>query len=89
MTSEESKGGKGEKLVEIDTDLSWDHEGLRPLPKAHKDRLNGSPKPPRVPKVPKVEKNNEGTFKKKCPSFREDYKKGNTQNLSQKKMKLE
>ena len=76
MTSEESKGGKGEKSVEIDTDLSWDHEGLRPLPKAHKDRLNGSPKPPRVPKGPKVERNNEGTFKKECPSFREDYKEG-------------
>ena len=39
MTSEESKGGKGEKSMEVDTDLSWDHEGLRPLPKAHKDRL--------------------------------------------------
>ena len=76
MTSEESKGGKGEKSVEIDTDLSWDHEGLRPLPKSHKDRLNGSPKPPRVPKGPKVERNNEGTFKKECPSFREDYKEG-------------
>ena len=76
MTSEESKGGKGEKSVEIDTDLSWDHEGLRPLPKAHKDRLNGSPKPPRVPKGPRVERNNEGTFKKECPSFREAYKEG-------------
>ena len=43
MTSEESKGGKGEKLVEVDTDLSWDHEGLKPLPKSHKDRLNESP----------------------------------------------
>ena len=64
MTSEESKGSKGEKLVEVDTNLSWDHEGLRPLPKSHKDRLNGSPKPPRVPKVPKVEGNNEGTLKK-------------------------
>ena len=50
MTSEESKGDKVEKLVELDTDLSWDHEGLRPLPKSHKDRLNGSPKPPRIPK---------------------------------------
>ena len=30
MTSEESKGGKGEKSVEVDTDLSWDHKGLRP-----------------------------------------------------------
>ena len=76
MTSEESKGGKGEKLVEVDTDLSWDHEGLRPLPKSHKDRLNGSPKLPRVPKSPKVERNNEGTVKKECLSFRGDYKEG-------------
>ena len=76
MTSEESKGSKGEKLVEVDTDLSWDHEGLRPLPKSDKDRLNGSPKPPRVPKGPKVEGNNEGTFKKECPSFRGDYNEG-------------
>ena len=77
MTSEESKGSKGEKLVEVDTDLSWDHEGLRPLPKSHKDRLNGSPKPPRVPKGPKVEENTEGTLKKECPSFRGDYNEGN------------
>ena len=76
MASEESKGSKGEKLVEVDTDLSWDHEGLRPLPKSHKDRLNGSPKPPRVPKGPKVEENTEGTFKKECPSFRGDYNEG-------------
>ena len=76
MTSEESKGSKGEKLVEVDTDLSWDHEGLGPLPKSHKDRLNGSPKPPRVPKDPKVERNNEGTLKKECPSFRGDYNEG-------------
>ena len=76
MTSEESKGSKGEKLVEVDTDLSWSHEGLRPLPKSHKDRLNESPKPPRVSKGPKVEGNNEGTFKKECPSFRGDYNEG-------------
>ena len=76
MTSEESKGGKGEKSVEVDTDLSWDHEGLRPLPKAPKDRLNGSPKPPRVPKVPKVGRNAEGTFRKECPSFGADHKEG-------------
>ena len=76
MTSEESKGGKGEKSVEVDTDLSWDHERLRPLPKSHKDRLNGSPKPPRVPKGPKVERKNEETFKKECRSSREDYKEG-------------
>ena len=76
MTSEESKEGKGEKLVEVDTDLFWDHEGLRPLPNSHKERLNGSPKPPRVPKVPKVGGNTEGTFRKECPSFGADYKKG-------------
>ena len=73
MTSEESKGGKGEKLVEVGTDLSWDHEGLKPLPKAPKDRLNESPKPPRVPKVPKVGGSSEGTSKKECPSFKRDY----------------
>ena len=76
MTSEESKGGKEEKSVEVDTDLSWDHEGLRPLPKAHKDRLNGSPKLPRVPKVPKAGGNTKGTFKKECPSVGADYKEG-------------
>ena len=76
MTSEESKGSKGEKLVEVDTDLSWDHKGLGPLPKSHKDRLNGSSKLPRVPKDPKVEGNNEGTLKKECPSFRGDYNEG-------------
>ena len=52
------------------------YKGLRPLPKSHKDRLNGSPKPPRVPKDPKVERNNEGTFKKECLSVRGDYKEG-------------
>ena len=36
MTSEESKGGKREKSMEVDTDLSWDHEGLKPLLKAPK-----------------------------------------------------
>ena len=73
MTSEGSKGSKGEKL---DTDLSWDHEGLRPIPNSHKDRLNGSPKPPRVPKDPKDREKNEGTLKKECPSFRREYNEG-------------
>ena len=76
MTSEETKGSKGEKLVEVDTDLSWDHEGLGPLPKSHKDRLNGSPKLPRVLKGPKVKEKIEGTLKKECPSFRGDYNEG-------------
>ena len=64
MTSEESKGGKREKSVEVDTDLSWDHEGLKPLPKAPKDKLNESPKPPRTPRVPKAKVNAIETFKK-------------------------
>ena len=89
MTSEESKGGKGEKLVEVDTDLSWDHEGLRPLPKSHKDGLNGSPKLPRVPKVPKVGGNTEGTFKKECPSFRGDYNEGKYPEPTLKENKVE
>ena len=74
ITSEESKGGKGEKSVEVDTDLSWDHEGLKPLPKAPKDRLNESPKPPRAPKVPKARVNAVGTFKKEYPAFSGDSK---------------
>ena len=89
MTSEESKGSKGEKLVEVDTNLSWDHKGLRPLPKSHKDRLNRSPKPPRVPEGPKVEGNNEGTLKKECPSFRGDCNEGKYPERILKKMKLE
>ena len=76
MTSEESKGGKREKSVEVDTDLSWDHEGLKHLPKAPKNRLNESPKPPRVPKVPKAKENTAGTFTKEYPAFSGDSKEG-------------
>ena len=76
MTSEESKGGKGEKSVEVDTDLSWDHEGLKPLPKAPKDRLNESLKPPRVPRAPKVGGNAEGTFRKGHSNLSGEYKEG-------------
>ena len=54
ITSEESKGGKREKSVEVDTDLSWDHEGLKPFPKAPKDRIKESLKPPRDPMIPKA-----------------------------------
>ena len=76
MTSEESKGGKGEKSVEVDTDLSWDHEGLKPLPKAPKDRLNQSPKPLRAPKISKARENAAGTFKEEYPAFSGDSKEG-------------
>ena len=78
MTSEESKGSKGEKLVEADTDLSWDHEGLGPLPKSHKDRLNG----------PKVKGKIEGTLKKEWPSFRGDYNEGKYPELILKENKV-
>ena len=54
MTGEEIKGGKREKSVEVDTDLSWDHEGLKPIPKAPKNRSDESPKPPRVLRTPRA-----------------------------------
>ena len=76
ITSEESKGGKREKSVEVDTDLSWDHEGLKPFPKVPKDKLNESPKPPRAPMVPKARVNTVGTFKKEYPAFSGDSKEG-------------
>ena len=76
ITSEKSKGGKGEKSVEGNTDLSWDHEGLKPLPKAPKDRLNESPKLPRVPRVPKKGGNNKETFRKGHPSLSGENKEG-------------
>ena len=60
MTSEGSKDSKGEKLEGEDTDLSWDHEGQGPLPKSHKDRLDGSPKPPRDPRGPKAKESKKG-----------------------------
>ena len=62
--------------MEVDTNLSWDHEGLKPLPKAPKDRLNESPKPPRAPKVPKARVNTVGTSRKEYPAFSGDSKEG-------------
>ena len=89
MTSEESKGGKGKRSVEVDSNLSWDHEGLRPLPKAPKDRLNGSPKPPRTPKVPKAKVNAVETFKKEHPAFSGDSKEGKYPEIPHKENKDE
>ena len=51
MTNEGMKGDKREKSVEVDTDLSWDHEGLKPIPKVSKSKLDKSPKPPRIPRM--------------------------------------
>ena len=56
--------GKREKSVEVDTDLSWDHEGLKPFPEAPKDRIKESPKPPRDPKIPKTKAKVVEAFKK-------------------------
>ena len=56
------------------TDLSWDHEGLKPFPKVSKDKLNESPKPPRAPKVPKARVNAVETLKKDHPAFNGDSK---------------
>ena len=84
MTSEESKGGKRERSVEVDSNLSWDHEGLRPLPKAPKDRLNRSPKPPRTPKVPKAKVNAVEAFKKEHTALS-----GNEENRERKETSLE
>ena len=87
MTSEGSKGGKREKLVEVDTDLSWDHEGLKPFPKAPRDRFKESPKPPRTPKAPKARVNTEGTPKKGYPAFSGDTKEGKYPEISHKENK--
>ena len=76
MTGEEIKGGKREKSVEVDTDLSWDHEGLKPIPKAPKNRLDESPKPPRVPRTPRAKTNAEETSKKGYSANGGDISKG-------------
>ena len=75
--------------MEADTDLSWDHEGLKPIPKVPKDRLNESPKPPRAPKIPKARVNTAGTFKKEYPAFSGILKRKNTQKFPTKKIKIE
>ena len=51
MTNERMKGDKREKSIEVDTDLSWDHEGLKPIPKVPKGKIDESPKPPRIPRM--------------------------------------
>ena len=76
MTGEEIKGGRREESVEVDTDLSWDHEGLKPLPKAPRNRLDESPKPPRVPKAPRAKTDAEETSKKGYSANGGDVKEG-------------
>ena len=81
MTGEGIKWGKREKSVEVDTDLSWDHEGLKPLPKAPRDRLDKDPKPPRVPKAPRAETKAEEASKRGTQPRRGIQKKEKTQKL--------
>ena len=88
ITSEESKGGKREKSVEVDTDLSWDHEGLKPFPKALKDRLKESPKPPRAPKIPKAKAKAAETLKKDHPAFNGDSKEDKYPEIPHKENKI-
>ena len=76
MTGEGIKGGEREKSVEVDTDLSWDHEGLKPLPKAPRDGLDKDPKPPRVPKAPRAEIKAEEASKKGDSAKEGDMKEG-------------
>ena len=89
ITSEESKRGKREKSVEVDTDLSWDHEGLNPFPKVPKGKLNESPKPPRAPKVPKAREKAAETLKKDHPAFNGDSKKAKYPEIPHKENKDE
>ena len=76
MTGEGIKRGEREKSVEVDTDLSWDHEGLKPLPKAPRDGLDKDPKPPRVPKAPRAETKAEEASKKGYSAKEGDTKEG-------------
>ena len=64
ITNGGSKGSKSEKLVEGDTDLSWDHEGLEPHPKPGEPKLPRDPRPSRSPKTEIREKQ---TPVKACP----------------------
>ena len=68
MTNEGMKGDKREKSIEEDTDLSWDHEGLKPIPKAPKGRIDESPKPPRIPRMQGIKTNARQTSKDGYPT---------------------
>ena len=79
MTSEGSKDSRGEKQMEGDTDLSWDHEGLDTPPKPGKIEPSESPKPPRSPKVskdPKVKGKYQVISTKECPKCKKNHGEG-------------
>ena len=85
MTNEGMKGDKREKSVEVDTDLSWDHEGLKPIPKASKDRSDESPKPPRIPRILGTKTNMGQTSKEGCTAKIKESPSGTKQDLDMSK----
>ena len=70
LTNGGSKGSKGEKQVEGDTDLSWDHEGLEPYLELSKPKPPRSLKPSRVPRPGAKD---EQTPVKICPKCRRNH----------------
>ena len=49
MTNWGSKGSKSEKQAEGETELSWDHEGLKPYPGPEKPKPQRSPRESKPP----------------------------------------
>ena len=84
MTNEGMKGDKREKLVEVDTDLSWDHEGLKPIPKVSKSKLDMSPKPPRIPRMLGTKTNAGQTSKEGYSAKEKEINEGKYQEISPK-----
>ena len=92
MTSEGSKGSRGEKQMEGDTDLSWDHEGLDTPPKPGKIEPSESFKPPRSPKIskdPKVKGKYQVMLANECPRCKKNHGEGECQEVQAKESKKE
>ena len=84
MTNERKKGDKREKSIEADTDLSWDHEGLKPIPKGPKGKIDESPKPPRIPRMLGTKTNAGQTSKEGYPTTEREISKGKYPEVSPK-----
>ena len=84
MTNERVKGDKREKSIEADTDLSWDHEGLKPIPKVPKGKIDESPKPPRIPRMLGTKTNAGQTSKEGYPTKEREISKGKYPEVSPK-----
>ena len=59
--------------MEGDTDLLWDHEGLKPHPKPRKPK---PPRDPRPPRTPKTETRKKQTPTKVCPKCKGNHDEG-------------